>query len=229
MKTESKEFQLKITPGSELVCPRCGREDGLSVYDGDTIPMHEAMPDAKAVADGLALSKDGHSFYACLNACVCLSCGAGCHVVVLNIIRDDEVSRDWASAYFWLNGDIAEPFFRCTISCRGGGLPKRCTLEATQTDCGDLERYCFGPFITRRSLEASNGVANCVGVRVWKHAADMIARVWPLIVKHSAWQESITVRSSWPLHEVNGWKPGKRSGRSSAQASQKLANPDVVM
>jgi hypothetical protein len=57
MKTKSKEFQLKITPGAALKCPRCGREDTLNIYDGDSIPTHESMLDATTVAGGLALSK----------------------------------------------------------------------------------------------------------------------------------------------------------------------------
>jgi hypothetical protein len=207
-KSKSQEFRMKLTLGAVLICPHCRRENSLSVYDGDSIPMHEVMPDAETTAGGLALSKDGHCFYACLNACACQSCGAGCHIVDLHIVKThSEISRDWAEHYFWLNGPAEEPDFSFTASCRGGGLPKRCTVEFTETGAGYLEHYCFGPFISPSNLEGSNGVANCEGGRVWKDAASLILRAWPLISRDVFWPESFTIRGHWPLSEAAGWKP----------------------
>lgn len=206
-KSKNNEFRMTITPGAVPKCPHCGRENTLSIYDGDTIPMREAMPEAKVVAGGLALSKDAYCFYACLNAGVCRVCGAGCYTVDLNVAKRPEVSRDWADAYFWLNGDTEEPYFRSTVTSRGGGLPRRWTWELSKTEEGELERYSFGPFVPREALEGSNGVANCSGGKVWKHAAALIVRVWPIIVEDREWTESITVRGRWPLRHVPGWTP----------------------
>jgi hypothetical protein len=218
-KSKSEEFQLKITPGAFLKCPRCGGENGLSLYDGDTIPLHEAMPDARDVADGLALAQDGHCFYACLNACVCRACGAGCYIVDLQVVKADEVSQDWADTHFWLNGPGVKPHFHFTATCRGAGLPQRWTGEWTKTDAGDLEHYRFGPFIPPTPLEGSNGVANCAGGTVWTEAAALIARVWPLIVKDVQWTESFTAKGRWPLHDVPGWTPHSGNKKDAPDAS----------
>lgn len=213
------EFQIKMTPGAVLKCPSCGGENTLSIYDGDTVPMHETMPDANTVAGGLALSKDGYCFYACLNACVCRACGAGCHIVDLRVVKAHEVSQDWADAHFWLNGPIGEPDIRFTAVCRGAGLRHKWTCESTKTDAGELEHYRFGPFVSRSSLEGSNGVANCAGGRVWKDAAALVARVWPLIVKDAEWFESLTVKGRWPLRKVAGW---------TARSGQKKGDPEAA-
>jgi hypothetical protein len=211
MKPKSKEFQVTITPGAVLACPHCGSKDTLSVHDGDTIEMHAAMPDAKSVAGGLALSKDGHCFYAHLNACVCGACRTACYTVGLEMVDSDEVSREWADAYFWLNGETAEPYFSFTAVCHGAGLPRHWTLELTKTESGELASYCFGPFIPRKIFYGSNGVAHCAGSTVWKEARALISRVWPLLIQDSAWPESVTVRGRLPLREVPGWTP--RTGR----------------
>lgn len=213
MKTKSKEFQLKITPGAALKCPRCGREDTLNIYDGDSIPTHESMLDATTVAGGLALSKDGFCFYDCLNACVCRACGTGCHIVDLHVVNNSDVSREWADTHFWLNGETREPELQFSVDCRGGGLPAHWAVELSDTDEGLLVHFSFGPFITREALEGSNGVANCAGGKTWDEASALIARVWPLVTrKRFDWPESFTIRGNWPLREVEGWKP--RVGRN---------------
>ena len=212
MKPKSNEFQMKITPGASLKCPRCGRKDTLSIYDGDSLPAHVSMRDAKTVAGGLAGSKDGHCFYDCLNACVCRACGTGCHIVDLHIVDNPEVSKDWASVHFWLNGEPDKPYREFTVDCRGGGLPAHWTVELMKTDAGELAHYSFGPFITRDAVEGPNGVANCGGGKIWEDAAALIARVWPLVVKDFEWFESVTVRGHLPLRDVPGWTP--RAGKN---------------
>jgi hypothetical protein len=138
---KNSELQMTITPGAVLKCPHCARESSLSVYDGDTIPMREAMPDAKVVAGGLALSKDGHCFYAHLSGCLCQVCGGRCYTVDLNVVDGSEVSRDWAAH---ISGSTEKrknlvatlPSLRAAAVCRGTGLwngrgPKPTILNIT--------------------------------------------------------------------------------------------------
>lgn len=208
MKTKSKEFQLKITPGAALICPRCRKHNSVRLYDGDSIPMCEVMPDAKVIAGGRALSKDRHSFSGDLNAGVCGYCGAKCYVVQVDVVDQPNITEDFADRYFCHNGEAEAPFVSFTVTCQGAGLPKRWTMEFTES--GEIVSCCFGPFIPRTSLDGSNGVANCEGGRVWKDAADMIVKAWPLILSDRIWPESVTIKGRLPLRDVAGWKPGKR-------------------
>ena len=98
-------------------------------------------------------------------------------------------------------------------------------MESTRTDTGDFEHYCFGPFTSPTPIEGSNGIARCAGGKVWKDAAALIVRVWPLIVDDLDWQECLTVKGRWPLHNVPGWPPRERGKKNALELGKRLVPP----
>src|SRR5450755_4673973 len=113
---ETAPLPLEFRPGSlPLTCPHCGKENTLSIPDGDSIHVGYVLPKCRAVADGRALSQDGYCFSPDLNLCVCDDCNGESYIVQLDMVNAAEVSMEWADKYFCMNEAITEPAAPFTV------------------------------------------------------------------------------------------------------------------
>ena len=176
--------QLRLRRGyPAFKCAVCGKEETLSHQDGDTVNPN--IPGAETVAGGLALSANGHCYYASLNVYLCKACGGQCYIVDLCTLNAPEISQDWADTYFMMNQKYAETPLSFTVVCPEAvsGIPAGLWgLERMETVAGTFDRHNFGPFATDENLIGPNGVANCMGGAIWQNAAALVERVWPLII-----------------------------------------------
>jgi hypothetical protein len=58
---KTTELRMKLAPRTTLKCPHCGCGDTLRVYDGDTIPMNETMPEAASCRASLGAARPAHA------------------------------------------------------------------------------------------------------------------------------------------------------------------------
>lgn len=175
--------QLRLRRGyPAFKCAVCGKEETLNHQDGDTVNPN--ITGAETVAGGLALSANGHCYYASLNVYLCTACGGQCYIVDLCTLNAPEISEDWADTYFMMNNRYPETPSPFTVICPeavSGIAAGLWTLDRMETAAGTFDRHNFGPFATKENLIGPNGVANCMGGAIWQKAAALVEKVWPLI------------------------------------------------
>ena len=180
------ERELHLTADVEIVCPSCGdRESPLGILDGATLPTENAIPGAKPVADGLALSRDGHCFIASLDLHECGNCNARCYFVKLAVVNCPEVSAAWANKYFWQNEPLGElpGLYGAEPHPALPDIPEHWVMDRLEMDMGIIfDLHYLGPFVAGKDLEGPDGgMAYCAEGKTWKEAEDLLGRVWPLI------------------------------------------------
>ena len=158
-------------------CPHCKARGTLACVDGDTVSAN--LDGERRIAGRLALSWRGCSYYACLNTFECPGCNGEHARVVLSVIDNAEVSKDWAYAYFWRGERVPEVPVSLTVACEDVEMSWFASCMATEA--GLFTLHHFHPMISREPLSGPYGVARCSGGSIWTEAAELVRKMMPLV------------------------------------------------